>query len=74
MKMKKQLLTVMLSAGLLTIARSQKADIAYRCNVQIDGSKKFQQIDGFGVNANTRSWKGNELMPALNLLIDSLQP
>ncbi|MHA4809764.1 CehA/McbA family metallohydrolase [Flavitalea flava] len=38
----------------------------------IDGSQKFQQIDGFGVNINTRSWDGNRLEPALDLLLDSL--
>src|SRR3978361_1198478 len=41
--------------------------------LQIDGSKRFQQIDGIGVNANTRSWNGKELEPALNLLLDSMQ-
>jgi len=40
--------------------------------IQIDGSKKFQRIDGFGVNANTRSWNGKELEPALDLLLDSM--
>ena len=40
--------------------------------IQIDGSRKFQQIDGIGVNANTRSWNGTELQPALNLLLDSM--
>lgn len=38
----------------------------------IDGSEKFQQIDGFGVNANTRSWNGNNLEPALDILLDSM--
>jgi O-glycosyl hydrolase len=40
--------------------------------IQIDGSKRFQKIDGFGVNANTESWNGNELKPALDLLLDSM--
>src|SRR6187401_2275710 len=40
--------------------------------IKIDPSKKFQRIDGFGVNANTRSWNGKELEPALNLLLDTL--
>lgn len=39
--------------------------------LQLDGTKKFQQIDGIGVNANTRSWNGEELKPALELLLDS---
>ena len=41
-------------------------------DVIIDGTKKLQQIDGIGVNVNTRSWNGNELIPALDLLIDSM--
>src|SRR6267378_1997875 len=45
-----------------------------RVNValQIDGSKRFQQIDGIGINANTRSWSNKELHPALDLLLDSM--
>lgn len=42
-------------------------------NVKIDGSKKFQRLDGIGVNANTRSWDGNELKPTIDLLIDSMR-
>src|SRR4051794_34228341 len=41
-------------------------------NITIDGSKKLQQIDGIGVNVNTRSWNGDELKPALDLLLDSM--
>ena len=41
-------------------------------SLQIDGLKRFQQIDGIGINANTRSWNGKELQPALNLLLDSM--
>lgn len=41
-------------------------------SLQIDGSKRFQKIDGIGVNANTRSWNGKELEPAVNLLLDSM--
>jgi len=40
--------------------------------LEIDGAKRSQQIDGFGVNANTRSWNGKELQPALDLLLDSM--
>ncbi|HNP24576.1 MAG TPA: CehA/McbA family metallohydrolase [Panacibacter sp.] len=38
----------------------------------IDGAKKLNQLDGIGVNANTRSWDGEELKPALDLLLDSM--
>src|SRR5687767_12641980 len=51
---------------------SQKINKAANISIQIDGSKKMQKIDGIGVNANTRSWNGEELKPALNLLLDSV--
>ncbi len=50
----------------------QAATEAESISFQIDVSKKFQQIDGFGVNANTRSWDEKELVPALDLLLDSV--
>ena len=40
--------------------------------IKINGLSRLQQIDGIGVNANTRSWYGKELEPALNLLLDSM--
>lgn len=36
----------------------------------IDGSHTYQTIDGFGVNANHRSWNNNELKPVLDTLIE----
>ena len=47
-------------------------------HLQIDGTKKFQQIDGFGVNVNTAWWYDGKygdamvVQPAIDLLIDSL--
>src|SRR5262245_33505480 len=38
--------------------------------VSIDGAKQFQTIEGFGVNANHRSWNNNDLKPVLDALID----
>jgi O-glycosyl hydrolase len=38
--------------------------------VTIDGSQTYQIIDGFGVNANHRSWNPQELPPVLDALID----
>jgi O-glycosyl hydrolase len=38
--------------------------------ITIDGSQTNQVIDGFGVNANHRSWNNDELQPVLNALID----
>lgn len=40
--------------------------------VEINGSRRFQQIHGFGVNANTDSWNDGELKPALDMLIDKM--
>ena len=36
----------------------------------IDGNQRFQTIDGFGVSANSASWDGGELRPAIDRLID----
>lgn len=41
-------------------------------SILIDGAARLQQMDGMGVNANTRSWNGDELKPAINLLLDSM--
>jgi hypothetical protein len=39
-------------------------------SVGIDGSRTYQDVDGFGVNANYWSWNANELQPVLDALID----
>ena len=39
-------------------------------SLTIDGNQRFQVIDGFGVSANSASWNGGELRPALDKLID----
>jgi O-glycosyl hydrolase len=47
-------------------------------HLQIDGTKKFQQMDGFGININTSWWYKGEygdtrlVQPAIDLLLDSL--
>ena len=51
---------------LSTAGSSQAADIT------IDGTQEFQTMNGFGVNANSERWIGNELMPALDTLIDTM--
>ncbi|MGD0208065.1 MAG: hypothetical protein ABSC89_10705 [Verrucomicrobiota bacterium] len=38
--------------------------------VTINGAQTYQIIDGFGVNANHRSWTNNELQPVLDAMID----
>lgn len=46
--------------------------------IQIDGAKKYQTMDGFGVNINTAWWYNGEygdaklVQPAIDLLVDSL--
>ncbi|MFT3705310.1 MAG: hypothetical protein QM802_23280 [Agriterribacter sp.] len=55
-----------------TIVHSQAKDNIQTVSIQIDGATKFQKIDGFGINANTRAWDGKELQPALDLLLDSV--
>ena len=39
---------------------------------RLTGHSFMQKMDGFGVNANTRSWNGKELIPALDFLADSI--
>src|SRR5690349_3523720 len=73
--MTKFIFTLTTAACLCVLAlpsMSQKKDAVTYVNLRINGEKKFQQVDGFGVNANTRSWNGKELVPALDLLLDSM--
>lgn len=39
--------------------------------VIFDGAARFQPIEGFGVNANHRSWNGDELKPVIDSLLDA---
>lgn len=69
--------TVLISAIVLCSSKfvfSQKiaAVKSKPVSLQINGAKRFQQIDGIGVNANTAAWNGNELRPAVNMLLDSM--
>src|SRR5882672_7954701 len=66
--------TVLFVSAIIINSKSLSQVIGKKGNVtlEIDGSKRFQQIDGIGINANTRSWDGKELQPALNLLLDSM--
>lgn len=63
------LLVFFISASV--IGYSQAPGNPVNVAIQVDGATRFQQVDGFGVNANTRAWEGKELEPALNLMIDS---
>ena len=40
---------------------------------KIDLSEKYQKIDGFGVNINSKYWDGGALKPVLDLIIDDLR-
>ncbi len=53
--------------GLLVLLLAGAAGAA---TLTVDGSKTYQVIDGFGVNANHRSWTGTELQPVLDALVD----
>lgn len=53
------------------LSYSQVPANAANVSIQVNGAVRFQQMDGFGVNANTRAWDGKELEPALDLLLDS---
>jgi O-glycosyl hydrolase len=43
---------------------------AQAANLTLDGSKRYQPIDGIGVNINVNSWNNGELKAALDTLID----
>jgi len=57
---------------LLLLAACANSHSQTDVTIQINGSKKLQLIDGFGVNANSASWGETQLEPALDLLVDSL--
>ena len=54
------------AATLLAVGAASGNDV----NVSVDGSQTYQVIDGFGVNANHRSFTNNEITPVLDALID----
>jgi O-glycosyl hydrolase len=70
----------MLAIQLFFCQQSWSQNIVNKSSVhlRIDGSKKFQQIDGFGVNVNTAWWYDGKygdatvVQPAIDRLIDSL--
>jgi hypothetical protein len=41
-------------------------------SLTINGTQTFQTMDGVGVNMNSLSWKGGELMPAIDKLVDEM--
>jgi len=53
-----------------TATRSVTVSNAAGTPLTIDGNKRFQTIDGFGVSANSASWDDGELRPAIDRLVD----
>ena len=47
-------------------------DLSDAADITIDGTKNFQTMNGFGVNANSERWNNGELIPALDTLIDTM--
>lgn len=41
-------------------------------NILVDGGKQFQEIDGFGVNINSKYWDNGNLVPVMDLLVKDL--
>jgi O-glycosyl hydrolase len=41
-------------------------------SLSVDGSRRFQRIDGFGVNANPKNWNFSDLTPAIDRLVDDM--
>ena len=64
------LIIILVSSGALTYGRSANKENVV--SLKIDGSKKFQKVNRVVVNAYTSSWNGEELKPAINLLIDPM--
>jgi len=67
---------VVVVAGLVAaraaVALPAAAEPVLRVAVTIDAAKRFQPIDGFGVNLTPAQWRGGALRPTLDLLVDDL--
>ena len=59
---------VLLMALALPVVGAHRAQAA--ASLTVDGAQRFQTMDGFGVSVNSASWKGGELKPAIDLLVD----
>ncbi len=71
-KLNMLLMVVMIFSTLTLKIDAQVKNDRPEMTIQVDGSERLQKIDGFGVNANTESWNGDELKPALDMLLDSM--
>src|SRR5208282_849413 len=58
------------SVGSVTSAVAVLTVLPSAGSLVINGGQTYQVIDGFGVNANHRSWTNSELQPVIDALID----
>ena len=47
-------------------------DIIKSAGIWVDTASRFQTVDGFGVNINSKYWRGGELSPVMDLLVKDL--
>jgi O-glycosyl hydrolase len=65
-------LLVGLSLATVVILVAAPSTNAATASASVDGSRRFQRIDGFGVNANPKNWNFSDLTPALDLLTNQM--
>jgi O-glycosyl hydrolase len=53
-------------------AEIDETALAADITIRVDGAQQFQQIDGFGVNANSAAWRDGQITPALDLLTNTM--
>jgi hypothetical protein len=64
-------ITAVVVASVLS-GRAEAARPVLRTAVTVDAAKRFQAIDGFGVNVTPAQWRDGALRPTLDLLVDDL--
>src|SRR6185503_352316 len=62
----RRILALALAMGALTVTTGAAA-----VPLTVDGAQRFQVMDGFGVSANSASWDGGELRPAIDQLLSA---
>jgi hypothetical protein len=60
------------SAPLIVLDHVPLVNAATTTSYSADGSVRFQRVTGFAVNANPDNWRGGQLRPALDTLVDTL--
>ena len=46
--------------------------IIQNAKITVDTAARFQTVDGFGVNINSKYWRNGELAPVIDLLVKDL--